>query len=216
MERTRIARSCGHLEGQPDLATLLLRDKNILAARYARQKAGAKFNQIVHDALYRDDVKLSRCVWAIARCGVRQVCTFNFDDLLMEALLTDAADCVIATPDERFQVTHEGITVYHPHGILPRLYRNGELDSAKIVFSEDDYHNLYSDPYSWANIAQLSLLTSRSVLFLVFQCKTRICDDLSTLRGLEVSKISTLPSFEILLLIALLQTLTNTSACANS
>lgn len=150
---------------QPDLATLLLRDKNILAARYARQKAGAKFNQIVHDALYRDDVKLSRCVWAIARCGVRQVCTFNFDDLLVEALLTDAADCVIATPDERFQVTHEGITVYHPHGILPRLYRNGELDSAKIVFSEDDYHNLYSDPYSWANIAQLSLLTSRSVLF---------------------------------------------------
>jgi hypothetical protein len=150
---------------QPDLADLLLRDKNILAARYARQKAGARFNRLVHGALYRDQVELSRCVWAIARSGVRQICTFNFDDLLAEALLTEGAECVIATPDEPFQTTHEGITVYHPHGILPRLYRDGELDSARIVFSEDDYHNLYSDPYSWANIAQLSLLTSKSVLF---------------------------------------------------
>lgn len=151
---------------QPDLASLLLRDKNILAARYARQKAGAKFNQIVHRALYQDDIEISRCVWAIARSGIRQICTFNFDDLLAEALLTDGTQSVIATPDEPFQTTHEGITVYHPHGILPRLYRDGELDSARIVFSEDDYHNLYSDPYSWANIAQLALLTSKSVLFI--------------------------------------------------
>lgn len=150
---------------QPDLAALLLEDKNLLAARYARQKAGAKFNRIVHDALYQDDVELSRCIWAIARCGVRQICTFNFDDLIAEALLTEATDCVIATPDESFQSRHDSITVYHPHGILPRFYREAELDSAKIVFSEDDYHNLYSDPYSWANIAQLSLLTSKSVLF---------------------------------------------------
>jgi hypothetical protein len=126
---------------QPELAELLLKDKNILAARYARQKAGTKFNRIVHDALYREDVELSRCVWAIARSGIRQICTFNFDDLLAEALLTDGTECVIATPDEPFRSTHEGITVYHPHGILPRLYRDGELDSAKIVFSEDDYHN---------------------------------------------------------------------------
>lgn len=56
-------------KGQPDLVELLLKDNNILAARYARQKAGAKFNRIVHDALYRDNVEISRCVWAIARSG---------------------------------------------------------------------------------------------------------------------------------------------------
>lgn len=152
---------------QPDLAALLIKDKNILAARYARQKAGTKFNRIVHEALYQNDVELSGCVWAIARSGVRQICTFNFDDLLAEALLTEGRECVIATPDEPFQTTFEGsTTVYHPHGILPRFYRDSELDAAKIVFSEDDYHNLYSDPYSWANIAQLSLLTSKSALFI--------------------------------------------------
>lgn len=151
---------------QPELVELLLKDRNILAARYARQKAGDKFNRIVHAALYRDTVELSRCVWAIARSGIGQVCNFNFDDLLAEALLTDGTNCVIATPDESFRSSQDGITVYHPHGILPRFYRDGELDAAKIVFSEDDYHNLYSDPYSWANIAQLSLLTSKSVLFI--------------------------------------------------
>lgn len=151
---------------QPELATLLLKDKNILAARYARQKAGAKFNRIVHRVLYQDEVELSRCVWAIARSGVRQICTFNFDDLLAEALLAEGTACGIATPDEPFRATHEGSTIYHPHGILPRFYNDGELDAAKIVFSEDDYHNLYSDPYSWANITQLSLLTSKSVLFI--------------------------------------------------
>lgn len=151
---------------QPEMAQILLKHKNILAARYARQKAGSKFNRIVHNALYRDDVELSACIWAIARSGVRHVCNFNFDDLLVEAIQTDGRECVIATPDEAF-CSQDGITtVYHLHGVLPRLFRDGELDSAKIIFSEDDYHNLYSDPYSWANIAQLSLLTTKSVLFI--------------------------------------------------
>lgn len=152
-------------KNQPEMAKILLKDKNILAARYARQKAGPNFNRIVHNALYRDDVVLSRCVWAIARSGVHQICTFNFDDFLAEALQTDGTDCVIATPDEAFNSRDEATTVYHLHGILPRLFRDSELDSARIVFSEDDYHNLYSDPYSWANITQLSLLSSKSVLF---------------------------------------------------
>lgn len=152
---------------QPELARILLENKNILAAsRYARQKAGSNFNRIVHEALYTGDVMLSKCIWAIARSGVRNICTFNFDDLLAEAILTEGLECVIATPDESFQSTNDGVTIYHPHGILPRLYRDGELDQTNIVFSEDDYHNLYTNQYSWANIAQMSLLTSKSVLFI--------------------------------------------------
>ena len=30
------------------------------------------------------------------------------------------------------------------------------------MLSEDDYHSLYSEPNSWANVLQLSLLTSKS------------------------------------------------------
>ena len=153
-------------KSQPDLIELLLSDRNILATRYARQKAGERFNRIVHGALYEGEIEISRCVRAIARSGIRHICNFNFDDLIAEALLTEGVDCQIAAPGEPFSASQEGITVYHPHGILPRFYSGQELDSSKIVFSEDDYHNLYSDPYSWANIAQLSLLTSNSVLFI--------------------------------------------------
>jgi hypothetical protein len=150
----------------PGFADHLRNGANLLAARYAKQKRGVKFNQVVHKALYTGDVQISRCVRAIAKSGVRQICNFNFDDLLIEAILTDGTDCVVATPDEAFESRVDKVTIFHPHGILPLTYRGEELDSARIVFSEDDYHALYSDPYSWANIAQLSLLTSYSVLFI--------------------------------------------------
>ncbi len=202
-------------KNQPELAALLLKDKNILAARYARQKAGANFNRIVHDALYQDNVELSRCIRAIARSGIRQICNFNFDDLLAEALLTDGTDCVIATPDEPFRSTHDGITVYHLHGILPRLYRDGELDAAKIIFSEDDYHNLYSDPYSWANIAQLSLLTSKSVLFVGLSMQDPNLRRLIDIARNGGSQISISLSFATQLLDAAKQTVRNTNACVN-
>ena len=152
-------------ENQPELVELLIRDRNILATRYARQKAGERFNRIVHGALYQGEVEISRCVRAIAKSGIRHICNFNFDDLIAEALLTERIDCKIATPGEPFSASQEGVIVYHPHGTLPRFYSDNELDSSKLVFSEDDYHSLYSDPYSWANITQLSLLTSKSVLF---------------------------------------------------
>ena len=34
--------------------------------------------------------------------------------------------------------------------------------NSRIMLSEDDYHSLYSEPNSWANVLQLSLLTSKS------------------------------------------------------
>jgi len=136
-------------KSRPGLLSHVRNGTNLLAARYARDKMGPLFNRLVHKCLYDDDIELSRCVWAIARSGIQQICTFNFDDLLVEALLTDGTDCVVATPDEAFTSRQGRITIYHPHGILPRFYRGAELDSARIVFSEDDYHGIYSDPYSW-------------------------------------------------------------------
>ena len=33
------------------------------------------------------------------------------------------------------------------------------------MLSEEEYHTLYSNPYSWANLVQISLLTTHSCLF---------------------------------------------------
>lgn len=150
---------------QQDFVGLLLKDRNILATRYARQKSGQRFNKLVHRALYQSEITISRCVQAIAKSGIRHICNFNFDDLIAEALLTEGAECQIAVPGERFSASQGGVVVYHPHGILPRFASDDEIKATKIVFSEDDYHNLYSDPHSWANLVQLALLTSKSVLF---------------------------------------------------
>jgi hypothetical protein len=151
---------------QPDLVELLLKDRNILATRYARQQAKGHFNRIVHDALYQEAVEISACVRAIAKSRIRHICNFNFDDLVAEAIQTEGIPCHIVSPGESFNSAEDGVIVYHPHGMLPRFTNDSDLDLCKIVFSEDDYHNLYSDPYSWANISQLSLLTSKSVLFI--------------------------------------------------
>ena len=150
----------------PQLVDVLMAERNILAARHAKAKASTAFNRIVHKCLYENDISLSPCVEAIARSGIRHICNFNFDDLVEEALLANGIEPVVATPGENFESKHDRITVFHPSGMLPRFDRAAELDGARIVFSEDDYHNLYSDPYSWANVAQLALLTGFSVLFI--------------------------------------------------
>ncbi len=77
---------------EPAVANHLSNGTNLLAARYAKHKKGVKFNRLVHQALYSADIEISRCVQAIANSGVRQICNFNFDDLLVEALLTDGTD----------------------------------------------------------------------------------------------------------------------------
>ena len=55
--------------------------------------------------------------------------------------------------------------IFHPHGYLPRRGRSYARRSRDIVLSEDDYHSLYSSPYSWANIVQLFLLLGHVALF---------------------------------------------------
>lgn len=152
-------------QDDPEMVSLLLAERNTLASRYAKDKAGPVFNQIVHECLYDNDPIISSCVRAIAESGVAHICNFNYDDLLEEAIQTNGHDLVVAVPGEEFEFSHDKITIFHPHGMLARFDKKAEIENKKIVFSEDDYHNLYSDPYSWANIAQLSLLAGYSVLF---------------------------------------------------
>jgi hypothetical protein len=47
---------------------------------------GKRFNTAVADALYANAYTISPAVKAIVSAGVRRICTYNFDDLLEEAL----------------------------------------------------------------------------------------------------------------------------------
>src|SRR2546425_5670338 len=87
----------------PAFVEVLLAERSILSTRYAKQKAGDKFNRLVHKCLYEDEVTISPCVHAIAQSGIRQICNFNFDDLVEDALLATGIEPVVATPGENFE-----------------------------------------------------------------------------------------------------------------
>ncbi len=148
------------------LAAELLSRPNGIAARYSKREAGTRFNSIVHNCLYQDDLNLSPTVQAIAASGIENICTFNFDDLLEEAFQIAGLEPDIATPNEAFASRDLRTRIFHPHGFLSRFYEAGDIETASIVFSEDDYNALYSDPYSWANVSLLMLLSGFSVLFI--------------------------------------------------
>ena len=86
------------------------------------------------------------------RIGVRSVITYNFDDLLENHLkeyniqyksIYKETDC--STVDE--------LPIYHVHGFLPRNpEKYNQLSESLLVFSEEGYHTLYNEPYSWQNI----------------------------------------------------------------
>ena len=149
-----------------NLAAELLRKPNGIAARYSKKYAGENFNGIVHQCLYQDDLVLSSSIKAIPESGIKNICTFNFDDLLEEVFQFAGIEPDIATPNEPFSKNQHGVKLFHPHGLLSRFHNENEINEAKIVFSENDYHALYAEPYSWANISQLMLLSGFSVLFI--------------------------------------------------
>ncbi|MCA1557461.1 MAG: hypothetical protein LC731_02850, partial [Acidobacteria bacterium] len=94
--------------------------------------------------------------------GVRAIVNYNFDDLLEEKLREQNVRCrtVRSGSDPLPAGT---LASYHVHGVLPmedfiqdRLIT--EVDEklrnviGNFVFSEDEYHTEYSDPYRWSNM----------------------------------------------------------------
>lgn len=89
---------------------------------------------------------------------IKSVVTYNFDDLIERQLKNQSiqynsifADTDIIDPDE--------LPIFHVHGFLPQSPNDYEfLEKSTLVFSEEGYHQIYSDPYHWSNLVQLSQL----------------------------------------------------------
>jgi hypothetical protein len=109
--------------------------------------------------------------------GVRAIVNYNFDDLLEEKLREQNVRCrtVRSGSDKLPPGT---LACYHVHGVLPmqslikwsksppNFDDNNEMDIiGNFVFSEDEYHTEYSDPYRWSNMTQMRLLGQYIGLF---------------------------------------------------
>ncbi len=98
----------------------------------------------------------SMCLPRRTGAKVKSVITYNFDDLLERQLKKNIIHYhCIYTDNENYDP--EELPIYHVHGFLPEdrtLYEG--LDNSTLVFSEEGYHQIYSDSYHWSNLVQLN------------------------------------------------------------
>jgi hypothetical protein len=149
----------------------------LLEARYIRKGLGDTFGDAVGRSLYEGlpaDVRVtSATLDAIARLcvprrdgpGIRAIVTYNFDDLL-ERHLKDVDVKAKPVYREGDGVAPDELGVFHVHGFLPR--ETGAYDGLSeslLVFSEEGYHEVYLDAYSWSNMVQLGFLRDSIGLF---------------------------------------------------
>lgn len=95
---------------------------------------------------------------------VRSVITYNFDDL-MERELETRGLAIRSIFEEVELAAPEELPIYHVHGFLPEdrtSYSN--LDRSTLVFSEEGYHQIYSEAYHWSNLVQLASLKETTCL----------------------------------------------------
>lgn len=105
------------------------------------------------------------CIAPRNKPNLDSIITFNYDDILENCL----SQLEIEIPfksiySARMKPKADELPIYHVHGFLPR---DGKLDSKnKITLSEDLYHQLYTDVYSWSNIVQINKFTNNTCLFI--------------------------------------------------
>jgi len=98
------------------------------------------------------------------RTGKRleSIITFNFDDLIEQALTAYGIDFCPIWEDGQTHCPEE-LPIYHVHGYLPN---KTFIKRPNLVFSEGAYHSQFIDPYSWANLTQLNSYASNICLFI--------------------------------------------------
>jgi len=103
--------------------------------------------------------------------GVQAIVNYNYDNLLEEKLREQNVRC-ITVRSGKDKIPPRALPSYHVHGVLPLRCLNKPSHYSKpgtvgnFVFSEDEYHAEYADPYRWSNMTQVSQLGRSTGLFL--------------------------------------------------
>jgi hypothetical protein len=184
---------------------------SIIQIRFCESSAKLKtaFRVFLVEALYQNydpnkknpsmDALCSLILGLDGRSPVRNIITYNFDNLLEIALRRAIAESdidleissIYSLEQYRSEVRPKVIRILHPHGFLPHGEEFGALAELPIVFSETDYHRHFLDYSYWANTAQLNAFARYTCLFvgLSFDCANmRRLLDFVRLQGPTVRK----------------------------
>lgn len=146
----------------------------LMQMRYIRAAfSDEEYYNLVHSALYSGDINLDTGLLnAIARIstpqrgysGIKSIITYNFDDLLERKFRQkDIQHNIISGEDDRQLI--DKLNIYHVHGYLPSDFSEVP-DELNLIFSEEDYHRVYRDAFSWSNLTQLGALRENTCLFI--------------------------------------------------
>lgn len=145
-------------------------------ARYLKAGLSSKDNDAifisaVKNALYTSQRTSSPLIESIRNlcipknsgAKVKSIITYNFDDLIETSLGEAELKYKTIYRDEEQYESHE-LPIYHVHGFIPR---SGRLDrETPLIFSEEAYHKVYSEPYHWSNLVQLATLRENNCLMI--------------------------------------------------
>ncbi len=157
----------------------------LMAARYLRKgltsgikSKSSEFRETISENLYslrnkkrKIDSELITTIGKLCSpkrrgANVRSVITYNFDDLIERQLKSqDIEYHSIYTDDEVYSL--DELPIYHVHGFLPENTLNyASLEKSTLVFSEEGYHEIYSNSYHWSNLVQLNNLRENNCLMI--------------------------------------------------
>jgi hypothetical protein len=156
----------------------------LMAARYLRKGLSKgkdntlEFTNTISKNLYKlrnqdfpldsDLIKTITTLCLPKRTGakVRSVITYNFDDLLERQLENQAIEYQSIYTDDAVYTLDE-LPIYHVHGFLPEdISKYSSLNKSTLVFSEEGYHEIYSNSYHWSNLVQLNNLRENHCLMI--------------------------------------------------
>lgn len=144
----------------------------LMQMRYIRTAIDeSKYYDAVHSELYSNEInKNSDLLKAIAELcrpnrdhkGALSVVTYNFDNLL-EQVLDDLGIAYNVIQNQEKLPLNGKLNIYHVHGYLSQDRNKDER--TKLIFSEEDYHEIYGDSYCWSNMAQVKAFQDNICLF---------------------------------------------------
>ncbi|RPK03101.1 SIR2 family protein [Priestia endophytica] len=126
---------------------------------------------------YKDNINKDSQLYLIAQAivqsgldnGMKSVITYNYDDILQKYLRSINSEYKIQSNFNDSPQEPGFFSILHPHGFLPfneNDYSDYSIEEQEIIFTEDSYHKLQADPYSWRNLIQINAFRDDIVVML--------------------------------------------------
>lgn len=145
---------------------LVAAENELIAMRHVRFDRSVDLPELVQAVLYSRQHPLSPTVLRIPTLTrVRKICCYNYDDILERAFAQAGVPHISLFRNQPIPFERSETLIFYPHGYLPDPQHPTLPETPDIVLSEDDYFSLYSTPYAWANLVQLTLLQNYTALF---------------------------------------------------